>query len=311
MASLPRFQGIPDILYGTAFKFEQSASLVSEALKAGFRAIDTAGSRTAYQEDLVGNAIDSAITSGHVKRHELYIQTKFSPFKAGKDPALYPYDTAKSISEQVEESVASSLANLRTTYIDCLVLHSLYQDIQNTLIAWKAMEALVPSKVASLGVSNCDLESLRQLWEAADIKPVVVQNRFTEDIAGRPNPAMPPNLPYPLVSFDRDVREYCGTHGIVYAPWGLLWGNPSVLDDPKQILETAGQEIGVSKQILLYAIMRSIGGCEMSILCGTTKVAKMHETLEGLTKIKSYIAESDIQRKRWEDYARSIRDIIC
>jgi hypothetical protein len=183
--------------------------------------------------------------------------------------------------------------------------------MEDTLVAWKAMETLVPSKVATLGVSNCDLESLRQLWEVADIKPVVVQNRLTEDTVDKPNPAHPPNLPYPLVTFDRDVREYCGTHGMVYAPWGLLWGNPSVLDDSKQTLETAGKEIGVSKQIILYAAMRGIGGCEMSILCGTTKVERMRETLEGLAKIKSYIAESDTKRERWETYVVSIRDIIC
>ena len=43
MAGPSRFQGIPDIIYGTAFKFENSASLVEAALLAGFRAIDTAG----------------------------------------------------------------------------------------------------------------------------------------------------------------------------------------------------------------------------------------------------------------------------
>ena len=66
----------------------------------------------------------------------------------------------------------SSLTNLGVTYLDCLVLHSLYLDIQDTLVAWKAMETLVPAKVMSLGVSNTDLESLRQICEVATIKPI-------------------------------------------------------------------------------------------------------------------------------------------
>lgn len=60
------------------------------------------------------------------------------------------------------ESVASSLANLRATYLECLVLHSLYPGIQDTPMAWRAMEDLVPSKSNPLSLSNIDLESLRR-----------------------------------------------------------------------------------------------------------------------------------------------------
>ncbi|KAF8854959.1 Aldo/keto reductase, partial [Acephala macrosclerotiorum] len=193
------------IIYGTVFKFENSASLVEAALNAGFRAIDTAGSQSAYREALVGKGIAAVLASGTVERKELYIQTKFSAFRPNKDPALYPYDTAKSIPDQVAESVESSLANLGVDYLDCLVLHSLYPDIQDTLAAWRAMEALVPSKVTSLSVSNTDLESLRRLCEVATVKPCTVQNRFTQNTVNRPNRSMQSNLPYPLIAFDRDV----------------------------------------------------------------------------------------------------------
>ena len=68
-----RFQGIPSIIYGTAFKFEKSASLVEAALNAGFRAIDTAGSQSAYREALVGKGLAAALTSGAFERSELYV----------------------------------------------------------------------------------------------------------------------------------------------------------------------------------------------------------------------------------------------
>ena len=73
-----RFQGIPDIIYGTAFKFEKSASLVEAALNAGFRAIDTAGSQSAYREAQVGKGIAAALASGTCERGELYVRTHFS-----------------------------------------------------------------------------------------------------------------------------------------------------------------------------------------------------------------------------------------
>jgi len=72
-----RFQGIPDIIYGTAFKFENSASLVEAALNAGFRAIDTAGSQSVYREALVGEGIAAALASGTVERSELSVSTHF------------------------------------------------------------------------------------------------------------------------------------------------------------------------------------------------------------------------------------------
>ena len=77
MAGSSRFHGIPDVIYGTAFKFEKSASLVEAALKAGFRAIDTAGSQSAYREALVGEGIAAALASGIAERKDLYVSTDF------------------------------------------------------------------------------------------------------------------------------------------------------------------------------------------------------------------------------------------
>lgn len=74
MESPSRFQGIPDIIYGTAFKFENTATLVQDALKAGFRAVDTAANRPQYREALVGEGIAASIASGVVKRDELFVR---------------------------------------------------------------------------------------------------------------------------------------------------------------------------------------------------------------------------------------------
>jgi diketogulonate reductase-like aldo/keto reductase len=211
----------------------------------------------------------------------------------------------------VKESVSLSLASLGVTYIDCLVLHSLYPNIEDTLTAWKVMEALVPSKVSSLGLSNVDVKSLRRIYEAAKVKPRTIQNRFTEDTAPKSDSNMPPGLPYPEVAYDRDVREYCEKQGITYVPWGLLWGNPALMDDdPEQMLDKTAQAIGVSKQVVYYACMRCMGGCNVSILCGTTREARMQETLTGLTKLKSYLQESEEHKRTWQICVNHIRSII-
>ncbi|KAH8646318.1 NADP-dependent oxidoreductase domain-containing protein [Xylariales sp. PMI_506] len=306
---MARFQGIPPIIYGTAFKFEQSTALVEAALKAGFRGIDTAGSASAYREKLVGDAIKTALATGAVHREELYIQTKFSPFKAGKDPKLYPYDVTADITTRVEQSIESSLQNLGTDYIDCLVLHSLYPTVEETIATWKEMEKLVPTRVGSLGVSNTDLDTLRTLFEAAAIKPAVVQNRFTQDTVSKPTPGFPSDLPYPEDPYDRAVRKFCHEHDITYTPWGLLWGNPTLMEDTEALTAIA-REIGVSKEVACYGCMRHLGGCSIGILCGTKSVERMSEDLQGLERIEAYISESDENKRKWEEYLSRIQSIL-
>lgn len=73
MAIQPRFEGIPEIIYGTSFKFDNSAVLVEAALKAGFRAVDTAGFLGTYREADVGQGIAAALESGTCERKDLYV----------------------------------------------------------------------------------------------------------------------------------------------------------------------------------------------------------------------------------------------
>lgn len=68
------FQAVPSLIYGTAFAFDKTTYLVEEALKAGFRAIDTAGALGAYREKLVGEGIRNCVESGVInKRSDLFV----------------------------------------------------------------------------------------------------------------------------------------------------------------------------------------------------------------------------------------------
>ncbi|CAN8095606.1 unnamed protein product [Discula destructiva] len=272
MAPRP-FQGVPGLVYGTAFAFDETTILVEAALKAGFRGIDTAGALGAYREKLVGDGIRLCVESGITTRSDIFLQTKFSPFKPGKDPSLYPYDTSAEIETQVRQSISASLANLGTDYIDCLVLHSLYADSNDTLRAWRAMEALVPDQVGLLGVSNTDLVTLQRIYDhaGATTKPATVQNRFTQATASDPpDPKMPPGIPYPEDKYDTGVRAFCADHRIKYTPWGVLWGSPELLEGSQAgKLDEIACEIGVTKQVTFFACMQ-----DLSLLDG------LEETLE-------------------------------
>src|SRR5467141_290724 len=112
---------VPDFIYGTAWKEGQTAALTELALRTGFRGIDTANQRRHYFEAGVGEGLAAAYTTGVVTREDLFLQTKFT-YRQGQDHRL-PYDPAASLSDQVAQSMASSLEHLGTEYIDSFVLH--------------------------------------------------------------------------------------------------------------------------------------------------------------------------------------------
>ncbi|KAK1774330.1 aldo-keto reductase [Copromyces sp. CBS 386.78] len=175
---------MPRMVYGTAWKKNRTADLVYQAIKEGFRGIDTAAMKRHYSEELTGEGIRRAIKDGIATREELYIQTKYTPHDDAflAEPALYP-----TITSQVLASVTSSLRNLAhsdseedTSYIDCLIMHSPFPDPVSTLEAWTALQSFVPHRIRSLGISNITLPELQYL--VADprvtVYPTVIQNRF-------------------------------------------------------------------------------------------------------------------------------------
>ncbi|MCJ1409249.1 hypothetical protein MMC19_003327 [Ptychographa xylographoides] len=294
-----RIADIPALTYGTAFKFDGSAALTTSALRAGFRGIDTAGSATAYREALVGEGITTFLAESELTRENLYIQTKFSPYKEGKDPSGYPYDTEAAIEEQVEQSFASSLKNLNMDYVDCLVLHSLYPDPNDTIRAWKAMETLVPSRCSYLGLSNTDAQTLQKVYEVARVKPTVVQNRFTKATDSKSDETDIPGLPYPQVSYDRDVRSCCRDYGVRYNPWGILWGNSGLTEEVSKS-DTLLQEIGITKETALLACIQASGLCAVNLLCGTTRSDRMEELINDMKRLRTFCASSENSKGRWE-----------
>lgn len=136
---------------------EQTEECVYEAIKVGYRLIDTAA---AYRnEEGVGKAIKKAIEEGITTREELFITTKLWIKDAG-------YESAK-------KAFKESLKRLQLEYIDLYLIHQPFGDVH---CAWRAMEELYKDGlIRAIGVSNFYPDRLMDLIVHHEIVPAVNQ----------------------------------------------------------------------------------------------------------------------------------------
>src|SRR5215468_270423 len=208
---------IPDFLYGTAWKEDRTPALTEQALRAGFRGIDTANQRRHYYEAGVGQALAAAYRAGVVTRPDLFVQTKFT-YEGGQDHRL-PYDPTAPLSTQVAQSMASSLEHLGTDHVDSYVLHgpaSGYGWTEHDAEVWAAMiKERDGGRTRLLGLSNVSIRHLHQMVASGAEPPAFVQNRC-----------------FARLGWDRDVRAFCRERRIVYQGFSLLTANPEVPRHP-------------------------------------------------------------------------------
>ena len=132
---------------------EQTERCVLDAIRTGYRSIDTA---QAYgNEEGVGNALAKC----GLPREEFFITTKVWISNAG-------YEKAKA-------SIEESLKKLQVSYIDLLLIHQPFGDYYGT---YRAMEeAYKEGKVRAIGVSNFYPDRYIDIHHFAEIKPAVNQ----------------------------------------------------------------------------------------------------------------------------------------
>ena len=115
---------------------EECEKCVLDAIKVGYRLIDTAQSY--FNEEQVGSAIQKAINDGMVKREELFITTKVWIDNYGY--------------EKCKKSVLESMQKLKVMYLDLVLLHQPFADYYG---AYRALEDLyMEGKIKAIGVSN-------------------------------------------------------------------------------------------------------------------------------------------------------------
>lgn len=185
---------------------EECERYVSEALRVGYRSIDTA--QAYYNEEGVGNAI---CKSG-IPREQLFLTTKVWISNAGDERA------ARSIDE--------SLRKLQTDYIDLLLIHQPFGDYYGT---YRVMEkAYKAGKVRAIGLSNFYDARFVDLAENMEVKPAVVQletHVFSQQVKMR------------------ELAASYGTHVMAWSPLARGINGLFTNDTMKSIADKYGKDI--------------------------------------------------------------------
>jgi len=186
---------------------EAEASCVS-ALASGYRLIDTAN---AYVNE---KAVGRAMKKSGLQREEIFLETKLWP----------------SFYEQLD-AVDKTLERLGTDYIDLLLIH---QPAGNYVAGYKQMEAAYKAdKVRAIGLSNFNLEQVKEILYVCEVKPAVLQTELH---------------PY---NQEPKLKEFLRENGIIPQAWYPLGhGDKKLLQEP--IFGELGQKYGKSAaQIIL------------------------------------------------------------
>lgn len=213
---------IPVLGFGTfkAKDGEEAYRAVLEALKAGYRHIDTAA---IYQNE---ESVGQAIKDSGVPREELFVTTKLW--------------NSQQTYEQARQAFEESLEKLGLDYLDLYLIHwpnpkplrdNDQWKIRNAEV-WRAMEDLYQEgKIRAIGVSNFLPHHLDALLETAKIFPAVNQVRLAPGV------------------YQEEVVTYCREKGILLEAWGPF--GQGELFDSKQVQEIAANHGKSVAQIAL------------------------------------------------------------
>jgi 2,5-diketo-D-gluconate reductase A len=132
----------------------EAVDAVRWALELGYRHVDTA---QAYGNE---ESVGQGIRESGVAREEIFVTTKFFPRR--EDPFA---------------ALEASLTRLQLDYVDLYIIH---WPENGPTWAWPGMERAHKAGYArSIGVSNFDVDELRQLQAATSDQPVINQVQFS------------------------------------------------------------------------------------------------------------------------------------
>jgi diketogulonate reductase-like aldo/keto reductase len=186
---------------------EETRGAVREALRIGYRHIDTAR--------IYGNEKDVgvAVRESGVARNEIFVTTKLWNDDQGYDSALRAFD--------------ASLGRLDLEYVDLYLLH--WPVPRKRLDSWRALEKLLADgRVRAIGISNFMVHHIDELLAHAKVVPAVNQIELS-----------------PFLQ-QRDVRARCAEKGIVveaYSPLtrGIRLGHPAVVRVAQRVKRSPAQ----------------------------------------------------------------------
>ena len=199
---------MPRIGYGVFRMKEHDVCVqgVAEALKAGYRAIDTAA---IYQNE---EAVGEAIRTSGIAREELFITTKVWNADQGYDNTLKAFEV--------------SLQKLGLDYVDLYLTHWPKPQLGDT---YRAIERLYEEKLIRVpGVSNHHQHHLEEVFANCNVKPMVNQIEC-----------------HPSLSQDA-LRAFCAEHNIAVTAWaplgtGIVFTHPIVKQLAEKYSKTPAQ----------------------------------------------------------------------
>ncbi len=203
---------IPQLGFGVfQVPAEDVTGVVAEALKVGYRSIDTAA--VYGNEEGVGRAIGE---SG-IPRDELFITTKLWNADQGYDTTLRAFD--------------ASMQRLGLDYLDLYLIHWPVPSAGRYVDTFRAFQALKSQgRIRSIGVSNFRVIDLETLIADTGEIPTVNQIEL-----------------HPTLS-QRDLRQYDDNHAIATEAWsplgqGTLLDNATIVGIAKDLGRTPAQVI--------------------------------------------------------------------
>jgi len=215
-----------------------------DALDAGFRHFDCAERYRNERE--VGEALQAGLAANAIARDDIFVTTKL--WNSNHRP------------ERVEPAFEASLERLGLKRLDLYLIHTpyafqpgdeqdprdqdgnvIYDNGVTLLDTWRAMESLVDhGRCRAIGLSDISLNELLPIYQAARIKPAVVQVEAH------------PYLP------ETELLEFCKETGIVFLAFAPLGHGmrPGLLEDPV-VLAIAARVGKTPAQVLLaWAVQR-------------------------------------------------------
>jgi len=207
--TLPTGAPIPVLGFGT-YKIapDDTYEAVSRALNIGYRHIDTA--------QMYGNEaeVGAAIETSRIPRDEIFLTTKV--------------DNSNHEPERAAASIQRSLNDLRTDYVDLLLVHwplpTLYGG--DVTLPWPALEdAFTGGSARAIGLSNYERKHIEAVRAAATVAPHVLQVEA--------HPFFP----------NADLRTYAQGLGMVFEAWSPLARGRATTDPT---LRAIADQLGVS-----------------------------------------------------------------
>lgn len=217
---------IPCIGFGTYKAAGNGAGVIEEALRSGYRYLDTAAFYDNEEE------ISEAVRASGIKREELFLVSKVWKDDMG----------AKGTRAAFEES----LRKLKTDYLDLYLIHWPRPDLETgdwkeiLTETWKVMEELYrEGRIRAAGVSNFMPHHLEVLFDAAELCPAVNQIEF-----------------HPGHTQEFTVN-YCKEKGILVQAWSPL-GRRRVLEHPLVLELSEKYHVSPAQLCIRYALERGV-----------------------------------------------------